>query len=208
MNSTYMDSSNSSNPYATPQTDLGHNKPSFSHHPLATRFKRLVAITIDMGILLLAELLALLAIDAIFGTNFFNEFWGDPEEDDTYLFETGLFSPLVYLSVASEMLIFFVINGYFLATRGQSLGKMALNIVIVDSKTNELSSFPNLFLFRYLPFWGTIVIMPIVYFAYALVDACFIFGSNRRTVHDRLARTVVLDLGKISSNVSDEPVDK
>ena len=106
------------------------------------------------------------------------------------------------------MLIFFTLNGYFLATRGQSLGKMAMNIVIVDARTMELSSFPNLFLFRYLPFWGTLIIMPVIYFAYVLVDACFIFGSNRRTVHDRLARTVVLDLGKISSNVSDEPVDK
>lgn len=85
---------------------------------------------------------------------------------------------------------------------------MALNMVIVDSKTMELSSFPNLFLFRCLPFWGTMIIMPVVYLAYILVDASFIFGSNRRTVHDRLARTVVLDLGKISSNVAEKPGGK
>lgn len=53
-----------SNPYATPQTDLGHNRPNFSQHPLASRFKRLVAFAIDMGILFVVEMLILLVIDA------------------------------------------------------------------------------------------------------------------------------------------------
>ena len=197
-----MDSnpSNSINPYATPTTDLGVEERNYSHHPKASRFKRLVAITIDFLLLGLIEMLILIVIDQIFSTNLFEEFWSDSAQDDgSFWLESGLLEPAVYFGVISEMLIFFSINGYFLYTRGQSLGKMAMNIVIVDARSIELSSFPNLFLFRYLPFWGAIVISPIVYVLYVVIDACFIFGDERRTIHDRLARTAVLDLGKLSA---------
>ncbi len=181
------------NPYATPRTDIEKRGRDYSNHAKASRFKRLLAIAIDIAILVGVELLILLIIGSIVEADLLGEL---TRESEAFWFDSGLLEPMAYVGLIVEMSIFFSINGYFLYTRGQTLGKMALNIVIVDSRTYSLPTMPTLIAFRYLPFWISLLIMVLVLVVFVIVDGCFLFGSDRRALHDRFARTVVVDLGK------------
>lgn len=83
-----------------------------------------------------------------------------------------------------------LIQGYFLATRAQSLGKMALKIKIVtlDGKNADLVRIVTL---RLLPI--TLVSMiPVVGGFVSLVDSLFIFRADQRCIHDHIAGTRVV----------------
>lgn len=96
---------------------------------------------------------------------------------------------------------FFAINGYFLQSRGQTLGKMATQVQIVDHKTNRIMGLNSRVFLRYL--WTvplTLVVtlvfgeagsqwINLVYF----VGVLFIFSSSRRCLHDYIAGTHVVE---------------
>lgn len=117
--------------------------------------------------------------------------------------------------------IFFVINGFLLFTRGQTVGKWMLGLHIVDSETGHRPALEKLILYRYvvfillanlvswfyipdtvvsatLPVIGQITLegipwpFPGTLLWVPVVDAAFIFGSSRRCLHDRLAGTIVV----------------
>ncbi len=117
--------------------------------------------------------------------------------------------------------IFFVINGFPLFTRGQTLGKLALGIRIVDAESGQRPALEKLILYRYvvfillanlvswlyipdtvvsatLPVVGQITLdgipwpFPGTLLWVPVIDAVFIFGSTRRCLHDRLADTMVV----------------
>jgi len=88
------------------------------------------------------------------------------------------------------MILYLLIQGYFLATRAQSLGKMALNIKIVtlDGRNADLQ---RILLLRVLPV--TLVSMiPIVGGLFGLADSLFIFRADQRCIHDHIAGTRVV----------------
>jgi len=87
---------------------------------------------------------------------------------------------------------FLLVNGYFLATRGQTIGKMALGLRI--TRTDGSAAAPlRLLLVRYgLGYYVFGFVNLIIAMAYLLADACFIFGSARRCLHDRIAGTIVV----------------
>jgi uncharacterized RDD family membrane protein YckC len=86
--------------------------------------------------------------------------------------------------------IFILIHGYLLATRGQTVGKKLLHIRIVRSDGSP-ASFGRLVGLRYLttsvlasiPWFGTI---------YGLLDTLLIFRASRRCLHDNIADTIVV----------------
>ena len=117
--------------------------------------------------------------------------------------------------------IFFVINGYLLFTRAQTVGKWMLGLHIVDSETGHRPALEKLILYRYvvfillanlvswfyipdtvvsatLPVIGQITLegipwpFPGTLLWVPVVDAAFIFGASRRCLHDRLAGTIVV----------------
>ena len=117
--------------------------------------------------------------------------------------------------------IFFVINGFLLFTRGQTVGKWMLGLHIVDSETGRRPALEKLILYRYVVFiflanlvsWlyipNTVVsaTLPVVgqitlegipwpfpgtLLWVPIIDAAFIFGASRRCLHDRLAGTIVV----------------
>jgi len=98
---------------------------------------------------------------------------------------------LTMLRNAFAGFVFFVlINGYLLATRGQTVGKMLLKIRIVRSDGSP-ASFGRLVGLRFIV--NTLLtLVPVVGGIYALVDALFIFRTQRRCVHDLIADTVVV----------------
>lgn len=75
---------------------------------------------------------------------------------------------------------------------GQTLGKKILGIRIVRSDGSR-AGLGRIVLLRYLvP--GLIGLIPYVGFLFSLVDPLFIFGDEKRCVHDLLADTIVVDV--------------
>jgi len=85
---------------------------------------------------------------------------------------------------------------WLLATRGQTPGKILTKMAIVDPVTG----FPPGFLRAAVIRQGPQTLLSFVYapagLAYLLVDSLFIFSSSRRCLHDRLADTTVIRVGR------------
>ena len=86
--------------------------------------------------------------------------------------------------------LFVVLHGYLLATRGQTIGKMLLKVRIVrsDGSTASLTRIVGL---RFLP-TTVISLIPVIGGLYALVDCLLIFRESRRCLHDNIADTIVV----------------
>jgi uncharacterized RDD family membrane protein YckC len=87
--------------------------------------------------------------------------------------------------------VYVVVNGYFLATRGQTVGKMMVGIRIVSADTGEILPLWRVLVLRFLPV-QLIQIVPGIGPVLWLVDTLFIFGDARRCVHDYVAGTIVI----------------
>ncbi len=95
------------------------------------------------------------------------------------------------------------LNGWMLASRGQSIGKRLLGIQIVSCVDKGLLPFGRVVLIRSLwltPLALVSVFLPVqaksimgfVIGAVSLIDSLLIFGSDRRCLHDRLAGSMVV----------------
>ena len=121
------------------------------------------------------------------------------------LIDAVLISPLVFIAseagyadtisvnpVGAIALIGFVVlqnlQVYLLATSGQTIGKRALQIRIVDVHTGRHPGWFRLVVLRTLV---NRILAGVTIMTYALVDALFIFRNDRRTIHDMMARTRV-----------------
>ncbi len=87
--------------------------------------------------------------------------------------------------------VFLVLNGYLLFTRGQTIGKVAVKTKIVDLSGN-IPNFGKLLVLRYLVL-GLVSQIPFIGGLAGLVNALFIFGKERRCVHDYMAGTIVIN---------------
>ena len=98
------------------------------------------------------------------------------------------------VAVASVVInagIFLAINGYFLATRGQTIGKLLVKTRIVADSDESLVPLVPLVLKRYLPIWiGSAI--PLVGPFVGLVNALLIFRGSVKCLHDDIAGTKVI----------------
>lgn len=78
-----------------------------------------------------------------------------------------------------------------LAREGQTLGKRAMKVRIVDVATGENPGFGRTFGVRGLVN-GLLASIPGVGALYGFADLLFIFRDDRRCIHDHLARTIVV----------------
>lgn len=98
-------------------------------------------------------------------------------------------SPVVLVVALLGMCGYLIVQAYFLATRGQSIGKIIVKIRIVDAHTGASGGFlQNVFLREML---NALLSMIPFYF---LVDSAFILQNDRRCIHDHIAGTVVVDV--------------
>ncbi|MCY4128574.1 MAG: RDD family protein [Gammaproteobacteria bacterium] len=181
----------SDNPYAASATRLARGTVEQSEIALASRFKRLVARIIDG---LLHGVLFFLCI--YFVPASWDRYWGGLTDTPTETSTSDIFQPLLFAYDISFVSLFefllsiaivFVIQGYFLAQFGQTIGKMALNIKIVDVESNEKPTLTRLFVVRECGM-SVISILPIL----SLIDVLWIFGPARRCVHDYWSSTIVI----------------
>lgn len=97
--------------------------------------------------------------------------------------------------LAHSVFVFFVLNGYLLYRRGQTLGKRLFNIAIVDLN-NQPVSILNLVVNRYL-IQVAMMVVPLL----NPVDYLTMFlRRDRRCLHDLMAKTKVIDL-KVKVNL-------
>lgn len=87
-------------------------------------------------------------------------------------------------------IIFVVLHGYLLATRGQTIGKALLKVRIVRSDGSRASLLRIVGL-RFLP-TTVISLIPLVGGLYATIDSLLIFRESRRCLHDNIADTIVV----------------
>lgn len=140
---------------------------------LATRWSRLAAMIVD----LIVAFAAMWVVSAVTPWNP----WADRD--------AGWWTPHVIDTVLGFVL-FMAVNGYLLATRGQTLGKAALKIRIARPG-GEPASIGRVVGLRY-GIGSVLNIVPAVGQVFGLVDALLIFRSSRRCLHDSIADTVVL----------------
>lgn len=172
------------NPYAPPTSQKLSSGDYAGNAPLATLGQRLAAAILD-GLTFMVVYLPLIA-----GIGFaaFTQISENPEQLENIDFEPnwGLIGLAVILGLG-----LIVVNIVMLATRGQTIGKrvMAIRIVDVEQDVNPgwvrtiiLRSVVNTFI-TMVPFLGSL---------YAIVDILFIFGQERRCIHDLIATTRVV----------------
>jgi uncharacterized RDD family membrane protein YckC len=161
------------NPYATPRTPVvrAEYPSSEGSEALASRGARLAAALIDG---LAAVVILLPALAAIF-------FVGE----NSSLSGAGLL--FAGLS-AIGFLVFAIYQMAMLLREGQTLGKKAMNIRIVNYSDGQVPPAGRLLMMRYFvnSLLGNIPL-------YSFLDILFIFGSERRCIHDYLAGTKVVE---------------
>ncbi|WP_299205494.1 RDD family protein [uncultured Amphritea sp.] len=91
------------------------------------------------------------------------------------------------------LLSYLLLNGYLLATSGQTIAKKMFNIRVVDYDTNQLLPFSKVFGIRYLPIF-VISQIPFAGQFIGIIDSLFIFSKENRCLHDLLANTKVIKI--------------
>lgn len=167
-----MDDKN--NPYAPPRADLAPlpDEPEFS--ALATRGSRFGAALLD-GLILMVVVLPVQ-----YALGFFDGFPNIVEPD---------FS-MQLIAAAVGIAAYALINGKFLAENGQTLGKKALGIRIVNMDDTK-PSLADIVIKRYTPFTA-MALVPGIGSVLGLVNALLIFGAAHRCGHDLIAGTKVV----------------
>lgn len=179
----------SENPYSPPQTHepvLQSPEPNLAGK-LASRWERLGAAIIDLIILLIcmipASILIPLAVNH--GDSGVTSNWVDLIDLST----ASIIGDTAY-SILS-IILYVLINGYLLSKSGQTIGKKILNIQIVDYHTNQLLTPGKILGIRY-GLAQLIATIPKVGDLLGLINILFIFGNEKRCIHDLMANSKVI----------------
>lgn len=160
------------NPYATPDADVDVdlNAPG----ELAGRGRRFGGAMID-GLLML-----LFLFPAMFAVGYWEKAMAQQETVLDIVLVGGI-----------GIAVFLLLNGYLLASSGQTIAKRLLKMRIVSVQDNRILPIGKIIALRYLPFW-IIGQVPFLGQLVGIVNPLFIFGEERRCLHDHLAGTKVV----------------
>lgn len=109
------------------------------------------------------------------------------------VFKPSLEGGLMVVMVKNTLVgfvIFVILHGYLLQTRGQTIGKMLLGIRILrtDGSRATLARLAGL---RYFAN-SVLALIPVIGWLYGLLDSLMIFRQSRKCLHDNLADTIVV----------------
>lgn len=159
------------NPYSAPESDV--DVEDFVEVELASRWMRLGGAIID-GII----------VGVVFWIFAYAYFWQKATTGQMSMAETLIFA-------GGAILVFLAINGFLLASSGQTVAKRLLGMRIVSVQDGKILPFGKLVALRYLPVYIAPYI-PIAGQIFGLVNVLFIFGSEKRCIHDYIAGTKVI----------------
>jgi len=169
------------NPYEAPRArvdlPVAHSLDPLAGMVLARRFTRLVAAILDSLIVL---------VPAVIGLMVMGDF-GDLAAVDSDQDEIAMLFLRRLIVFALPIL---AINVYLLGKSGQTLGKKALGIRIVRTD-GTMASLGRLLVLR-IGLTNLLGFIPILGNFFGLLDSLFIFGEERRCVHDYFADTMVV----------------
>ncbi|MEC9252546.1 MAG: RDD family protein [Pseudomonadota bacterium] len=141
------------------------------------RMQRLAATGLDWSLITVVTLLVILATGVL-----------EHAEDYANVGQSAVNAVLCGLPA------YLILNGWLLWTRGQTAGKAAMSLMIVDHQTGNCASLWKLLFVRAL--------IPVVVIAVGfiwellwllvLIDFCFIFRKDQRCLHDWIAGTRVV----------------
>ena len=165
------------NPYAAPtaQAPIAPVERYDDGLVTAGRLQRLMAYLVDLAIGVVVMVPALIGILRFRPERGIGELGGS----------------LIGLSVIA-MLALFVYTLILLAREGQTLGKRAIGIRIVRTD-GERASLGRLIGLRYIA-PGLVGAIPYVGWAFSLANILWIFGEERRCLHDHFADTMVVNV--------------
>jgi len=164
------------NPYAAPKARVRQPRHADADRPLATRLSRLFAILID-SLLLVALVLPVLLLMPV-------DITADGEIDFSGGFPQGLAVSYALMGVYSLLQL------VLLWTRSQTVGKIVMRIRIDEHHRAGRAGPIKTVLIRGFVV-GLISSLPIVGIFFILLNPLFIFGRDKRCLHDLLAGTVV-----------------
>ncbi len=96
----------------------------------------------------------------------------------------------IYITLYS-FVMYLLINGYFLAKDGQSIGKKVAGTRIVRSDGSK-ADFKRIIGLRLLPLYA-LSLIPFAGRLVGLVDSLLIFRQTRKCLHDNIADTIVVN---------------
>jgi len=116
----------------------------------------------------------------------------------TGLFESAeaysSFSTIGIRALTIGVIAYAVLNGWLLHTRGQTVGKAMLGLVIVDNTSGKKASLWKLLLIR-MWFFPSLLLLGITPYAIVpFIDHAMIFTPSRRCLHDRICGTSVIKM--------------
>lgn len=165
------------NPYAAPTAQVQPTAAERFDDEMVTagRLPRLLAALVDAGVSMV------IAIPALIGVFRFNPATRSIGE---------LGGSLVLLSVVGYIALF-IYTLMLLSREGQTIGKRTIGIRIVRTD-GERASLGRLFWLRYfVP--GLIGAVPYLGWIFSLANILWIFGEQRRCLHDHIADTMVVN---------------
>jgi uncharacterized RDD family membrane protein YckC len=167
------------NPYEPPKADVDQPVVPGEVHELASRWQRLGAALVDGTLIALASAPRTLALGGAIqcgvqvGQPYFRP-------DDTS--SVGVASTVLFLALMA-------VQASFIASRGQSIGKRIVGSRIVSTNGGRASFAAAVALRTWVP-----LLLPLVPFGglLAVVDILFVFGPDKRCLHDLVAGTKVV----------------
>jgi uncharacterized RDD family membrane protein YckC len=170
------------NPYEPPRANVDAvPAPPDLAHDLASRWRRLGAALIDGTLIGLASVPRTFASGGTLQCGF-NVGKAGFRPDDTS--NAGVAALILFIVLVA-------LQSYFIATRGQSIGKRALGTRIVTVAGGKPSFLHAVVLRTWAPL--VLPLAPLVGSLLAVVDVLFIFGPSKRCLHDLAAGTKVVE---------------
>jgi len=163
------------NRFAPPRAAVADLRPVVDGPQLADRGERLFAAIID-SLLMMA-----IALPIFFGFMDGMTLYGAEEMPSTWSLLVGMLPGYA---------IVFAIQGWFLHTSGQTVGKKARKLRIV--RTDGSRAGVGRLLFLRLGLVAALTFIPFVGRLIGLVDSLLIFRASRKCLHDQIADTLVV----------------
>lgn len=155
---------------------------------LASVNQRILAKIIDLLLWFPASIIPMFFIDSATSEkiNKINSSFGEITTHQTEVF--ALLPSAALWAVAIFAIVLLACQAFLIARTGQSVGKKVMKIRIVDDQTGKKTTLTRSFLLRSIVF----IIAYNFFFPLFFVDLAFLFTDRYRTLHDRLAKTIVV----------------
>jgi len=172
------------NNYAPPQSVVADISSSDAPFEKATRLSRLGAVVLD-------GLIFSLPLSPSYVSAFSGMMRTHAKTFNYFTFWAAMASTGIWFYVGTLIvLVLLVIMTVLVYRNGQTIGKKLVGIKVARTDGSR-ASLARIFWLRYL-LNTAIMYVPYLGKVYALVDACMIFGEQRRCCHDYIADTIVI----------------